>query len=143
MKPLEVYVSASGNQFMTDIASWLVEAAQLTGRDAGLVTDRLPRDPAVTNLVLAPHEFFLLHGAGDAELNEAASISVPIATEQPGTQWFFIGLSVCRAAPLVLDINVNGVNELRRMGVAAERLPLGGVPSVRSETVERDLDVLF
>ena len=94
------------------------------------MTDRLPRDPSVTNLVLAPHEFFLLHDAGDAELNEAAALSVPITTEQPGTQWFFIGLSFCRAAPLVLDINVNGVSELRRLGVAAERLALGGVPSM-------------
>jgi hypothetical protein len=143
MKPVEVYVSATGNQFMSDIASWLVEAAQLTGRDATLVTDRLPRDPSVTNLVLAPHEFFLLHDAGDAELNEAAALSVPITTEQPGTQWFFIGLSFCRAAPLVLDINVNGVSELRRLGVAAERLALGGVPSMCSASVERDIDVLF
>ena len=107
------------------------------------MTDRLPRDPSVTNLVLAPHEFFLLHDAGDAELNEAAALSVPITTEQPGTQWFFIGLSFCRAAPLVLDINVNGVSELRRLGVAAERLALGGVPSMRSASVERDIDVLF
>jgi len=35
MKSVEVYVSATGNQFMTDIASWLVDAAQLIGRTGG------------------------------------------------------------------------------------------------------------
>ena len=62
MKPVEVYVAATGNAFMTDIATWIVEAAQLAGRSAALVTDRLPADPGVINLVLAPHEFFLVHG---------------------------------------------------------------------------------
>ncbi len=105
---------------MTDIATWLVEAAALTGRDATLVTDRLPRDPGVTNLVLAPHEFFLLHDAADSALNEAAAISVPITTEQPGTQWFFLGLSFCRPAKLVLDINANGVAELEALRRASQ-----------------------
>ena len=98
MKPVEVYVAAAGNAFMTDIAGWLVEAAALAGREARLVTDRLPADPDVTNLVVAPHEFFVLHGGSDAELNAAAAVSVPICTEQPGTPWFYLGLSFCRPA---------------------------------------------
>jgi GT2 family glycosyltransferase len=143
MKPVEVYVAAAGNEFMSDLADWLVEAAARTGRDAKLVTDRLPADPAVTNLVVAPHEFFPLHGGGDRDLIEAAAVSVPVCTEQPGTQWFYIQLSYCRPAAAVLDINVNGVDALRRHGVAAERLPLGGVPSMVGQPAERDVDVLF
>jgi hypothetical protein len=143
MKPVEVYVAATGNAFMTDIAGWLVEAATLAGRRAELVTDRLPRDPATTNLVVAPHEFFLLHGGSDAEINAASAVSVPICTEQPGTQWFTLEIGFCRPAALVFDINANGVRALRRQGVDAHRFPLGAVPSMVAEPVERDLDVLF
>lgn len=143
MKDVNVFVAASGNAFMTDIAGWLVEAATLCGRDARLVSDWLPADPGAINFVLAPHEFYLLHGGSDSELNEAAALSVPICTEQPGTPWFFLGLSYCMPSRVVYDINVNGVDALRRLGVAAHRLPLGGVPSMVSDPVDRDIDVLF
>ena len=120
MKPVEVYVAPTGNAFMTDIAWWLVEAATLAGRRAGLVSDRLPSDPATINLVVAPHEFFLLHGGSDAEINAAAAVSVPICTEQPGTQWFTLEIGFCRPAPVVFDINANGVDGQRdRRGVAS------------------------
>ena len=143
MKPVEVYVARNGNAFMSDIAQWLAEAAGLAGRDVTVVTDRLPRDPLVTNLVLAPHEFFLLHDATDAEVNRAAAISVPIGTEQPGTAWFGLGLTFCRPSHRVLDINAHGVKAVRRVGIAATRLALGAVPSMVSGSVDRDVDVLF
>jgi GT2 family glycosyltransferase len=143
MKPVEVYVAPTGNAFMTDIAAWLVEAATLAGRRARLVTDRLPNDPATTNLVVAPHEFFLLHGGSDAEINAAAAVSVPICTEQPGTQWFMLEVGFCRPAPVVFDINTNGLKALRRVGIDAHHFPLGGVPCMVADPVERDLDVLF
>src|SRR5262245_8772685 len=101
MKPVEVYVAATGNAFMNDIAGWLVEAATLAGRRVDLVTDRLPCDPATTNLVVAPHEFFVLHGGSDPEINVAAALSVPICTEQPGTQWFQLEVGFCRPAAVV------------------------------------------
>ena len=70
-------------------------------------------------------------------------MSVPICTEQPGTPWFAIGVSFCRPAAAVFDINANGVDALRRLGIDAHRLPLGGVPSMVAEPADRDLDVLF
>ncbi|HET9546506.1 MAG TPA: glycosyltransferase family A protein [Desertimonas sp.] len=143
MKRVEVFVAATGNAFMADIAGWLVEAARLAGRDARLVTNGLPADPLVTNLVVAPHELFLLNGGDDAELNSAAAVSIPICTEQPGTPWFDVALGLCRLSAAVFDINDNGVAGLRRAGVAADRLLLGGVPSMVADPVDRDLDVLF
>ena len=143
MKRVEVFVAATGNAFMADIAGWLVEAAQLAGRDARLVTNGLPADPLVTNLVVAPHELFLLNGGDDAELNGAAAVSIPVCTEQPGAPWFDVALDICRLSAAVFDINDNGVEGLRRAGVAAHRLPLGGVPSMVADPVDRDLDVLF
>lgn len=143
MKPVNVHVASTGNAFMTDIAGWLVEAARQRGRVAELVTDALPADPLAANLVLAPHEFFGLHGGSDDELTAAAALSIPIATEQPGTPWFYLSAIFCRPAPLTLDINASGVTALRRIGIPAERLALGGVPSMVADPVERDIDVLF
>ncbi len=117
-KPVAVFVAARGNGFMTDIASWLVEAAAQTGRAAQLVTDRLPDDPTIANLVVAPHELYLLSGADEAAVAAASRISVPVCTEQPGTSWFLTSLSLCRRSPLALDINAHGVRALRRQQVA-------------------------
>ena len=41
--PVPVFVAATGNGFMRDIAAWLVEAAGLRGRTASLVDDRSAR----------------------------------------------------------------------------------------------------
>lgn len=142
-KSVDVYVSATGNGFMADIAAWLVEAARLDGRHAQLVTDRMPDDPAVINLVVAPHEFFSLLDAPLDRINEAAAISVPVATEQPGAQWFHIAASYCRPSRLTLDINPHGVEALQRENIPAARLALGGTPAMVAPAVDRDIDVLF
>ncbi len=147
MRAVRVHVAADGNAFMTDIASWVVEAATELGRDAELVDDgSLPDDAATTNLVVAPHELYALSGASDRQIHTAASISVPVCTEQPGTTWFDIGAEVVRQSPLALDINRHGVDALAARGIAARHLRLGGVPSLdhrRGPSVERPIDVLF
>jgi Glycosyl transferase family 2/Glycosyl transferases group 1 len=142
-KDVAVFVAGTGNGFMTDIAQWLVEAAAATGRTATLVTDRLPHDPRLANLVVAPHELYALCGADPAAVDVAVRISVPVCTEQPGTTWFQTSVSLCRPAPLALDINAHGVEALARQQVSARRLLLGAVPSMSGPTVARDLDVLF
>lgn len=142
-KPVRVYVSAAGNEFMTDIARWLVEAADLCGRPSTLVTDDLPDDPDVINLVVAPHEFYLLNNAAPGAINAAAAVSTPVCTEQPGTPWFWMSHSFCRPSAVTLDINDHGIDALIRHGVVAERLILGGVPGMVAPAVDRDIDVLF
>lgn len=143
MKPVNVFVAADGNGFMTDIAGWLVEAAALTGRTATLVTDHLPVDGTAVNLVVAPHEFFALNDSDDCAINAAAAVSIPVGTEQPGTPWFDIAMSYCRPSPLVLDINAHGVAAVDRERLPVARLALGAVPSMVAPSRERDLDVLF
>lgn len=145
--PLNVFVASRGNAFMNDIATWLVEAGTISGRASTLVTDRLPRRGEGTNLVVAPHEFFLLHGGSDDELRTAAAASVPLCTEQPGTPWYHLSLGFCRPSKAVLDINAHGVAALCSDGVHAIRLPLGAVPSMNrrrgSGDAGRDIDVLM
>ena len=143
MKPVDVFVSSRGNAFMTDIARWVVEAAQQVGRTASLVCDRLPSASGAINLVVAPHELFVLDEAGDAAVARAAAASVPICTEQPGTPWFNLTAGLIRDAPVVIDINPHGVDAIRARGLEAIHLQLGGVPSMRAVDVERDLDLLF
>ena len=143
MKPVDVFVSSRGNAFMTDIARWVVEAAQQVGRTASLVCDRLPSASGAINLVVAPHELFVLDDAGDAAVARAAAASVPICTEQPGTPWFNLTAGLIRDAPVVIDINPHGVDAIRARGHEAIHLQLGGVPSMRAPDVERDLDLLF
>ncbi|HZB40403.1 MAG TPA: glycosyltransferase [Ilumatobacter sp.] len=142
-KPVDVFVSSRGNAFMTDIARWVVEAARQAGRTATLVCDRLPSASDAINLVVAPHELFLLDDASDSAVGRAAAASVPICTEQPGTPWFNLTAGLIRDAPVVIDINPRGVDAIRARGHQAMHLQLGGVPSMKAPEVDRDVDVLF
>src|SRR3954447_23965676 len=130
---------------MHDIAGWITEAAASTGRHAELIDDRLPNLDGSINLVVAPHEFFELYPAPAKELQRAAAASICINTEQPGTKWFRLAVDACRRGLFTLDINELGVDALHDLGVAVERLRLGGVPSMRSQpaSTDREIDVLF
>jgi hypothetical protein len=144
-RPLHVFVAPRGNAFMTDIAGWLVEAGQLLGRSTTLRDDGAPPDdPDAVNLVVAPHEFYLLGDFDDRTTHRAAQLSVPVCTEQPGTPWFDIGTIPARVAPLVLDINAHGVAALGERGLPARHLRLGGVPSMNAAgaSAGRDIDLV-
>jgi GT2 family glycosyltransferase len=144
-----VYVSALGNVFMTEIAEALTDAIAKSGRDVELYRHGLPaRRPGTINLVVAPHEYFTLYeGASEAALVRAASESVCVGVEQPGTYWFEYGARYTSYGMLAVDINRRGVTELRRRGIEAYRLhpgyhagwdAWGGTASA-----DRPCDVLF
>ncbi|HQV58131.1 MAG TPA: glycosyltransferase, partial [Ilumatobacteraceae bacterium] len=148
MRPVRVFAAKRGNQFMTDIANWVVEAATISGRDAELVVDRLPAADGSINLVVAPHEFYVLTDADDDAIRVACAASVPICTEQPGTPWYRLGLQFVTPSAMALDINQHGVDALVAAGVPARRLALGGVPSMNHQQSgvaidERSIEVLF
>ena len=145
-RPVNVFVAESGNDFMADIAGWLAEAAELAGHPSRLVRDgSFPTDAAAINLVVAPHEFYVLSDADDAAIDAAVRCSTPVCTEQPGTSWFDMTVLLSRASPMVLDINTHGVAALQAEGIDAQHLRLGGVPSMerRSAGAGRPTDVLF
>src|SRR5690606_25124049 len=123
---------------------WITEAAGLLGRASELHGDgSVPVDADAINLVVAPHELYLLSELDDHGIEAAARISVPVCTEQPGTPWFEVGLAPVRRSPLALDINAHGATALRAAGVDARHLRLGGVPSMAAPPVARDLDLVF
>jgi len=119
-----VYVSALGNVFMTEIADALTDAIGQCGREVEMYRHGLPtRTPGTINLVVAPHEYFTLYqGADEAALVKAASESICVGVEQPGTYWFEYGARYMSYGLLAIDINRRGVTELRRRGLEAYRL---------------------
>jgi Glycosyl transferase family 2/Glycosyl transferases group 1 len=145
VSPVNVFVARSGNQFMREIAGWIAEAAALTGRPVTIVDDQLPTADGTINLVVAPHEFFELFDAPRQELQRAAAASVCLNTEQPGTTWFRLAVDACRRGLLTLDMSDQGVDAFNMLGRPAQRLRLGGVPSLETSRVasNRPIDVLF
>jgi hypothetical protein len=134
---------------MTELAELLAAALRDLDRDVEVVSEGLPAtDRGVVNLVVAPHEYFtLLPGVDEERLMEAASRSVLVATEQPGTTWFETSARFAVASPLTLDINRAGAEELVRRGVPVRLLPLGYHPTCdvwgADPARERPVDVVF
>lgn len=122
-----VFVSAAGNLFMTELAELLVAGLRDMGVEAELRRSGLPTpESAVVDIVVAPHEYFLLL---PRDQREAAAESVEhcsvLLTEQPGSPWFDLSLAYATRASAVLDINPAGVTTLRALGIDAHLLPLG------------------
>jgi hypothetical protein len=86
----KLFVSPIGNVYMAEIAAMLADSIGRTGRQVELHDEVLPRfEPGVVNLVVAPHEFFVLpDGPAEVDLVRSAAQSITIGMEQPGTVWF-------------------------------------------------------
>lgn len=126
-----VYVSSSGNIFMTEIAALIAVSLSDLGYECVFPAPGLPEAGlGRVNVVVAPHEFFPLQaGITEAELLAAAAQSVTVGVEQPGTDWFELGTHYASVSRAVLDISQYAVEELRRRGLPAEHLQLGYHPS--------------
>jgi hypothetical protein len=144
-----VYVSDRGNIFMTEIAALIAAGLSDLGYHTVFPAAGLPepgRDRI--NVVVAPHEFFVLQrGFTEYELLKAAESSAMIGVEQPGTQWFELSAHYASAGWAVLDISPYAVDELRRRGIEAAHLQLGYHPSWDRWGGQRDqprhIDLLF
>ncbi len=110
--------------------------------------DELPdsADDPLDNLVVAPHEFFVLLAGGRADRLRAAAASVCINTEQPGTPFFDLAMTYAARGPVVFDINRYSLDAVRRHGLAVVHLPLGCTPSMDpwgGDHRERHIDIGF
>ena len=115
-----VYASSKGNFFMTEIAAILAAGLEEAGATARLLDETAPAPSDLThNIVVAPHEFFVLgegrRWASDAFVSRAAMFS----TEQLQTQWFARSLPFLLRARLVADLNLQSAAVLRRAGLNA------------------------
>jgi len=121
-----VYASSVGNYFFEEIRDLIVEGLRRCGMQALALSERSERPLDLTDdLVIAPHEFFVL-GRGpqlaDGPLLHRATL---LNTEQLHTPWFMNGYPLLRRAGAVLDMNIQTAAALRRLGVPAHFLPLG------------------
>jgi hypothetical protein len=110
-------------------------------------TDCFPAAEADLVYLYVPHEYHPMVEELAHPTTAQLQRSVAISTEQPGTQWFDLACGIAGRAGGVVDINLLGVEELKRRGVEAEHVPLGHVPSWdcwggEPET-ERPVDLLF
>ena len=143
-----VFVSASGNLFMTEIAELVAAGLRDLGVEVELRRTGLPAPaPGLVNLVVAPHEYFPLLGP---DHNEAAFASLRhcalLLTEQPDSPWFDLGLAYAARAAAVVDINPAGVDRLRSLGLDAHLLRLGyhrNWDHWKGRDGDRPLDVVF
>src|SRR3954453_9948676 len=143
-----VFVSGRGNIYMQEVAEHLGGAPGNIGRAGELVIDDLP-DAAgapLTNLVVAPHEFFTLSAASEPDRRRAAAASISINTEQPGTSLFDVAMTYATLGKLVFDVNPHSLDAVRRLQVPAVHLPLGCTPSMDAwggGDCHRDIDFSF
>jgi hypothetical protein len=132
MRPsFRVFVSRRGNIFMREIAELLATAIGDLGYDVTFPAPGLPEASLGTvNLVVAPHEFFLLQeGCTHDELLRSAAASTCVGVEQPGTGWYELTVHYASAGRSVLDISHYAVEEHQRRGLDAAHLQLGYHPS--------------
>ncbi len=115
-----VFASSKGNFFMTEVAALLVAGLEEAGATARLLDETTPPPAGLThNVVVAPHEFFVL-GEGRRWANEEfVSRAILFSTEQVQTQWFARSLPFLLRARLVADLNLQSAAILRRAGVNA------------------------
>jgi glycosyltransferase involved in cell wall biosynthesis len=150
---VELYVAASGNHFMVEIAESFMEGFRVLGLAAEVRLDEVP-GPAVPGaaipIIVAPHEFFPLFLRQKFNRSQIARMVQDwflVNTEQPGSPWFELAYVWARSARGVFDINAQGAAILQKRGLAARYTPLGYTPSLESvsDTAGRDrpIDVLF
>jgi Glycosyl transferase family 2 len=147
-QPRICIVSASGqNVFFAEI----LEAFGAALKEHGLVVeesvDHFPHPAEDLVYLFVPHEYQPLVQEVAYPSHGQLQRSVAICTEQPGTAWFDAGAAIAARAGAAVDINVLGVQELRRRGVDAEYAPLGYIPDWdvwhRKTDDERPVDLAF
>ena len=106
-----------------------IEAALAThGIEAERAVDHFPAPRDGLAYLFVPHEYVPLVGPGGVPSPAHLARTVALCTEQPGTHWFEETAALAARAARAVDVNREGVRELRRRGVDAEFVQLGYVP---------------
>jgi glycosyltransferase involved in cell wall biosynthesis len=131
---VSLFVSSKGNAFFREMAEILARGFEAAGAATEILdetTNALPGDdPRHHSIVIAPHEFFVLgDGARRATRAFLGRSSLWLA-EQPGTEFFAMGLWFARYARRVLDINPLTALLWGTLGFESRALPLGFVEGI-------------
>lgn len=125
-----VFCSAEGNFYMQEMADLLAWGLQALKIDAVQRNEAADKDePFDLRVFVAPHEFFTLgEGIGWTEFAGAPG-SVLYNVEQVQTPWFCRALPLLLKAPLVLDLNFQSAEILRRAGCNVVHFMPGHLPT--------------
>jgi hypothetical protein len=127
-----VFCSSVGNFFMREIADLLAWGLEAEGIPAIQRDETASRDePFDLRIFVAPHEFFWLGEGREWTSLAGAANSVLYNVEQAQTPWFGRAVPLLLKAPLVLDINFQTAEILRRAGCNAVHFMPGHLPGAR------------
>ena len=142
---VSLFVSSKGNLFFSEMAELLAHGFRRAGAEATIHDER--ETPPTTQLapgehriIIAPHEFFLL-GDGPKRLSrgflETASLWL---AEQPGSEFFAMGIWFAQFARRVLDVNPLSALGWGALGFDARALPLGHVDGFEAYADAREIE---
>jgi tetratricopeptide (TPR) repeat protein len=125
-----VFCSAVGNFYMQEIANMLAWGLQALEIDAIQRNETADKDELFEfRIFVAPHEFFTLGEGTDWTRFADAPGSVLYNVEQIQTPWFCRAFRLLLKAPLVLDLNFQSAEILRRAGCNVVHFMPGHLPT--------------
>jgi len=132
------------NHFFFELAEALCSELTGIGVAADVAEDLSAEGSGAVDVLLPPHEFFVLRGA-DRPSPGRLRRTIFISAEQPETIHFRQNLALAPQAGAIFDINARAVAAYRRRGVPASHLQLGYTPAWDhfGDAGQRPLDVLF
>ena len=109
-----LHVAGRGNLFMADLAALFGAGLEDLGIRSRVAVDEIPEGgDGHVDVIVAPHEWFVLGPSlVPDDRFEIVSRSAVLTTEQPGTQWFDLGLPWVKAAAAAFDLNRRAVDAL-------------------------------
>jgi len=144
-----IFVTDLGNNFMLDIAMIFQEGLRASGFEVEMALNCVPDThltPGIAQLIVAPHEFyplFLEKQNNKVQLDAISQASFFLNVEQPGSQWFELVCHYARAVRGIWDISQLGVAAFQARNIEAQHLPLGYVPFLEADKLEKKIDILF
>lgn len=119
------------NAFFFELADALIEALGTSGVDAIMTMDAGEHEVGDRDVfvLLPPHEYVALEGSSFVDDSSVAARTVGLTAEQPHQSFFERNASIGARLGAVLDFSPLAVAGYRRLGIEAEHLRFGYVPS--------------
>lgn len=140
-----VFVLAPGqNAFFVELADALRSELESLGVESSIAVGDFPElHEGRVYVLVPPHEYAELQGGRLPW--RLLNRTIFICAEQPGTPWFDTNLRLTHLGGAIFDVNRASVRRLRRLGIAADHLPLGYTPAWDhfDAAANRDVDLVF
>jgi hypothetical protein len=150
---VKIYTTSRGNYYMYEIARIFEDGFKLSGFKTSLLVDEVPSaavSPNEIQLIVAPHEFYLLFLEERCSAQELEKINRAVYilnVEQPGTPFFEIACKWATQVRGTWDISRYGVEEFARRNLAATYAPLGYASFMElpagQQISDRPVDIAF